>query len=262
MQSKILALSLLALSAAARAETTDCTEITSVPYAVNAPGVYCLKSSLSGIGGIGIAADDVTIDLNGHTLEVSSGIGVAAYGNSKNGTVRNGTIRGGHFAVAMISSGSGHLVERIRAEGSGIHVRGDGGVVRNNVVIGSTSANIGPNYGINVHEGAGIRVSDNLIVNPGLGYGGEAGGILALGATGATIERNVVSCAAVEMFSPVRYGIHVSSDGAIVAGNHVVNMRTGITNPTGTSLFLNNTVRGAKTPFFGGVMAGTTNYSF
>jgi hypothetical protein len=142
-----LILSLFVLSAAARAETTACTEITSVPYLITAPGVYCLKSSLTGIGGVGINADDVTVDLNGHTLE-SAAIGVASFANTRNSTVRNGTIRGGSFAVSLAAPGtSGNMVERIRAEGSGIRVSGNGGVVRNNVVIGTTSANIGPNYG-------------------------------------------------------------------------------------------------------------------
>src|SRR5262245_50533856 len=155
------ALSLLA-PAAAFAQATDCTEITAVPYIVGTPGVYCLKSSVSGIGGIGVNADNVTIDLNGYRMELrpGNGQGVSAYGTSKHTAVRNGTIRGGTLAVNF-QVGSGHLVERIRAEGGGMWVSGDGSVVRSNVIVGTPSASIGPNFGIKVFSGVGMRVSDN-----------------------------------------------------------------------------------------------------
>src|SRR6266850_7666789 len=153
---------LLVLSASARAETTDCTQITSLPFFITQPGVYCLKASLGGLGGISVQADDVTIDLNGHTLEPSS-IGVAAYADQRNITVRNGTIRGGSRAIYFAGAGgSGHLVERIRAEGGGIFVAGQGGAVRNNTVIGTADANLGPVYGIEIAESTGMRVSDNV----------------------------------------------------------------------------------------------------
>ena len=94
---------LLAVSSVARAEVTDCTVISSLPYTVNAPGIYCLKGSLSldvsGIVAVRIDADDVVLDLNGHTLDGSgAGVETASLGvvavDHKNVTVRNGTIRG------------------------------------------------------------------------------------------------------------------------------------------------------------------------
>ena len=138
-----ITLVLLAVSAAARAEVTGCTEISSVPSTLSLPGIYCLNSSLvasvtSGAA-IAVSADDVVVDLNGHTLEAAgpnNALGVRTIAN-KNVTVRNGTIRGFAGAVALGNSGAtsqGHIVEKLRAEGStsfGIRVQGAGSIVRN-----------------------------------------------------------------------------------------------------------------------------------
>jgi hypothetical protein len=266
MQRKLLvsavAASLLALGTAS-AETTQCTEITAVPFQITAPGVYCLKGSVSGNGGVLIGADYVTLDLNGHTLAVTSGIGVAGFG-SRNATVRNGTIRGGTFAVSLegFQGTSGHLVEGIRAEGVGLRVYGDGSVVRNNVVIGANGGTT-INYGIETGNGAGMRVSDNVIANPGAGFSGEVGGIRVINATGALIERNAITRAEPPV-PGANYGIlMMSSEGTTVAANRIVNAYFGIfSNTFGAALFVDNVVRGAAKPFGGGVMVGSTNVSY
>src|SRR6185295_582331 len=110
IRTAVLALSLLAVSGAARAEITNCTEITAVPYFINTPGIYCLKQSLSlalvqGVA-IQVQVDDVTIDLNGHTLAnfsgAPAGVGWGITGlNLKYLTVRNGTIRGFGIGVYL-----------------------------------------------------------------------------------------------------------------------------------------------------------------
>ena len=65
------------LAPPARAEVTICNEITSVPFTITAPGIYCLKQNLVNTtdpapaylaGAIEIEADNVTVDLNGFTL--------------------------------------------------------------------------------------------------------------------------------------------------------------------------------------------------
>src|SRR4051812_15282008 len=59
-------------AAAASAETINCTPINVVPYVINSAGVYCmttdLTSALASGAAIDVLADEVTIDLNGHTL--------------------------------------------------------------------------------------------------------------------------------------------------------------------------------------------------
>jgi hypothetical protein len=111
-----------------RAEVTDCTEITGLPFDVKEPGIYCLKTSLSvslPFGGVALAihADDVVIDLNGHTIEASGPTtAVAVFADAqKDVTVRNGTIRGFGGAVDLggfTSAAQGNIVEDVRAEGS------------------------------------------------------------------------------------------------------------------------------------------------
>jgi hypothetical protein len=133
-----LALSLL-LTSGVRSETTDCIQIVSAPHAIGAPGVYCLKSPVS--GSIQIYSDDVVLDLNGHTLEAQA-VGVHAPVLVNRVTVRNGTIRAAAYAVLL--EGEGHVVEGIRAEGT-IHVSGDAGTVRRDAGPGfSRSAGLFP----------------------------------------------------------------------------------------------------------------------
>ena len=45
-----LLVSTLLFAGAVRAEINNCTEITSLPYFINTPGIYCLKGSLSFAG--------------------------------------------------------------------------------------------------------------------------------------------------------------------------------------------------------------------
>jgi len=267
------------LATPTRAEIVDCIDVKSVGYIITAPGIYCLKDAVSGpYAGVVINANDVVLDLNGHLIELPVG-GVAVYGSAVSRvTVRNGTIRGGSTGVSLQNHvnarGGGHLIERLRIEGSascGICVQGDGVVVRNNVVTGVGSSTIGARAAIHASAGAGMRLSDNLVVDLVVNTG-QIDGIVVIDAPGAVIERNVVANATASTAGPLYpMGIHVYRSGSnflpmrtVVAGNRVVNMRTGILSDTvGVfSLFVDNAVGGSPTPFHGGVMAGTTNYSF
>jgi hypothetical protein len=269
------ALVLSSAGSAVMAETVDCIDVESVNFAITAPGVYCLKRSVSGRN-IFIAANDVVLDLNGHVLDATgiTGAGVGSNTGVSGTTIRNGVIRGARNGVSLsngVSSRvSGYLIERLRIEDStvcGICVQGDGGLVRDNVIMGVGSATSGVRAGINVTSGAGVRVSDNLVVdmifNPG-----QVNGIRAADSPGAIVERNVVSNTVLPSSSGAT-GIHLSRSSSsttpmrtIVAGNRVVNMQIGINNFADASLFVDNAVGGATTPFSGGTMAGTTNYSF
>ena len=267
---------LLAAGSAARAETIDCVDVKSVGYQINSPGIYCVKSPLAGVG-ILIEANDVVLDLNGYTVELpASSVGPVIMVRGVSGvTIRNGRLRGGRYGVSVsnaISAAANYLVERLHVERSsicGICVQGDGGVVRDNTVVGVGSSMFGGRSGIAVNSGSGVRVSGNnvvdMVVNPG-----QVDGIVVTDAPGAVIERNVVSNAALSGANGYPTGIHLykSSSGSgtpmrtIVAGNRVLNMQTGIHNHADASLFVDNVVGNAATPFSGGVMAGTTNYSF
>src|SRR5262249_57244754 len=72
-------------ASSARAETTQCLPVTSVPSVITSPGVYCLIGDLatrmtSG-NAIEIQADNVVLDLNGHRLNgAGGGAGTTAMG--------------------------------------------------------------------------------------------------------------------------------------------------------------------------------------
>lgn len=281
MQSAIrfvgLTLLLFALSFAARADTTICTEITAVPYFVTAPGIYCLKTSLStAAGGITVAVDDVVIDLNGNILDGtpagtgSNGFGISAY-NRKHVIVRNGTVRGFLHGVALhgdsITSSEGYVVERLRLERNywhGVFLIGKGNVVRNNFVLGTGGA-ADPHPGSTANprgmwvSGDGAQVTDNQVLDTVESKGGTAYGIIVPGSIGAVVERNVVSNAALGPVNSVGIAMFGSRNTAV--GNRVVNMRTGI-QFGGPGIYMDNTVGGATTPYFGGTAAGATNFSF
>src|SRR6185503_5529837 len=155
----------------------------------------------------------------------------------RNIRVRNGTIRSEARAISLAApGGSGHIVEHIRAEGGGIALAGDGGVVRNNTVVGTTAEAGAAAYGIEVSDGAGIRVTDNRVLNPGSGGGNEAGGIRAINVVGTLIERNLVGAAA-SGAARYRFGIVLeSSEKATVTGNHIAGFKIGIQAAKGATL--------------------------
>lgn len=72
------------------------TAISSLPYFINNSGSYYFTTNLSGNSGITIGAGNVTLDLNGFTLQGvgSSGNGISIAGNFTNIVIRNGIITG------------------------------------------------------------------------------------------------------------------------------------------------------------------------
>lgn len=272
-----LAMSVLLFGAAARAETINCTEITSVPYFINTPGIYCLKSSLSlasaGGTGIEIQSDDVVLDLNGYVLDNSAaGAGTSSWGiyasNRKNVTIRNGTIRGfyvGMFVGWITSDFTGNVIENLlvdRVTSYGMIVYGPGIVVRKNRVTRTGGSTFAPSPTGIYAGGTGAHVVDNEVIDTTESAGGLARGIALDSAPAAVVERNVISNAA---FGPASsYGVYVlnSSSRSAVVGNRIANMRIGISFLGGAGVYMDNTVGGATTPFSGGTAAGTTNFSF
>ena len=135
-----------------QAETTNCTAITSVPYTITAPGIYCLTGNLETAmtrgHAITIDTNNVVIDLNGRKLGGgSAGPGTGAYGiysmQRKNITIKNGTIRGFKIGVFLgdsspYTTSQGHIIEDIRADMNtyvGFWVDGRGNIIRNNQVV-------------------------------------------------------------------------------------------------------------------------------
>ena len=114
------------------------------PYQITQTGSYKLSGNLvvtTGVGGIEIIAQNVTVDLNGFTISsnVTTGqsVGIA---NANNGTtVRNGTISGFNTAVGL--GGTSNIIEEIKVVGSGTGFSLSNAVVRRNAL--STTTGVG-----------------------------------------------------------------------------------------------------------------------
>lgn len=145
------------------------TASTTFPVVINQPGSYVLTSNLvvstANVIGIVIAADNVTLDLNGHAL---IGPGIGSGGNDvrgidgrfrKNITIKNGTVRGfPSDGIALHGSGwnqptngTNNLVKDIRAYGNAFT-----GIVVTNGLVTNCTAN---------SNGNGIAVESSNVTN-------------------------------------------------------------------------------------------------
>lgn len=249
LSAALLVLYFVTMPATARAETINCTAITTVPAVITLPGLYCLTASLTSSVATGpiidIQANNVTLDLNGFRLAgLAAGPGTNAIGiyatNRQNITIRNGTVRGFLQGILLTCPAPctswGHLVEDIRADNNfyiGMQVLGIGVVVRNNQVVttgGSTANGANSNtYGIYV-SGLGSRVLNNEIIRvTGIGTGTAYGVYVGPSATGTMIVSNRITSA--------DEGIHYAG-----AGKNRDNLTTLVT-----------------TPYSGGTDAGNNN---
>jgi hypothetical protein len=270
MQKTIVVAVFLLAAASARAETIECTAITSMPFTIGAPGIYCLKQSFYDVpDGIVVKSDDVVIDLNGYVIDGKAngtGFGVLAF-DAKNLTVRNGTISEFAQGVRLENGGSGsagHIIEDLRLtwhRSAAVYVQGRGIIVRDNLVLGTGSI-WNSAIGIWVDRGPGVHLLRNEIVDMTSPENKDsyATAIFVNGAPGSTIQHNVIR----NTFNtpPSSAGIAVnSSDGTVIFGNRIFNMANGIRILGGTGLYRENTASGASTPFFGGTSGGA-NFSF
>src|SRR6266571_814513 len=101
--SLLVTLALMFGAAPARAETVNCTAITSLPAVITVQGIYCFTGDLAtGItsgNAIDIQTNNVVLDLNGFKLGgLAAGPGTQASGihafDRQNLTIKNGTVRG------------------------------------------------------------------------------------------------------------------------------------------------------------------------
>lgn len=95
------------------------------PVSINLPGSYRLSGNLtvpSGLNGIEIAADDVTLDLNGFRVTSSGGsaTGVRDMGSHARIAVSNGTISGFGTGVLMMTSKHVHAQDLRTTNLSGV----------------------------------------------------------------------------------------------------------------------------------------------
>jgi hypothetical protein len=190
------------------AESTDActTTINTTPYGIDAPGTYCLSQNLiassNSFNAISIDANDVTLDCNGFRIDGTAiGNAVSVSGimgtNVANVTIRHCHVRGFWVGIdlneASATPSLRHVVEDNRVDLSrsmGIFVKGDGSVVRRNLVLNTVSPVVG-------HDARGIATDGDIDI----------------------VGNTVFS---VRTSSAAAYGIHTQrNEGGSVRGNRV-----------------------------------------
>lgn len=253
-------------SPAARAETTNCTPITSLPAVISAQGVYCLTGPLGTAAwngnAITINANNVTIDLNGFKLGgLAAGTNTYTKGiyanNRANITIRNGTVRGFSYGIHMDGSSSlGHLIEDVRLDQNrnyGVYVRGTGHTIRRNQVLATGGSTVITTIAVGLLAwGDNMRIMNNDVsdtYDATQSYGIQ----LYLGANGV-IKHNAVSGVTNTGTALYIAGINLKQATGLVIGNEV--MDTGETcilfNGASTGIYRDNTVSGCSVNYSGG----------
>ena len=217
---------------ASAAESYDnCTGfIDSVPTTITTQGTWCLRGDLSTAmtsgNAITIATNNVTIDCNDFKLGgLAAGAGTLVYGISSssrlNATVRHCNVRGFYYGINFTGVSGGHLVEDNRFEGNtntGVHVEGDGSVVRRNLVRDTGVSSYERNNAYGIATNHNVDVLDNTVdgVLPfGNGSGnGSAYGIRTGVNTGGRVHRNAVR-GLVKLGTGQAHGIYNAVSGRI-----------------------------------------------
>jgi hypothetical protein len=136
--------------------------VASFPFSITQAGSYRLTGNLtvtSGVDGIDVNADNVTIDLNGFAIIGMGGGGGNGIASTHNQvTVRNGTVTG--MGANGISLGANATVADVHAVGNGA----DGIVVGNSSLV--THSTVSSNVGIGISvTGSGSTVVENSVYN-------------------------------------------------------------------------------------------------
>lgn len=208
MLRSITALALLATCfvSPAQAETTLCTEITSLPATLSAQGNYCLKrdlsTSLASGNAITIAANNVTIDCNGYKVGgLAAGASTRAHGfhatDRSNITIRGCNLRGFYRGIVLEgASSAGHLIEGNALNGNtylGMRIHGEGNTIRGNRVV-NTGGTDDPN--------------------------GTYGGILLNGSSGHIVDNDIAGVASTAGSNTVK-GIFITGPRNVIASNRI-----------------------------------------
>jgi len=233
-----------------------------IPETIAWPATVTLAGSLRGVSGqngITVTADDVTIDLQGHTLEGVSGTGNGIYMNDRsNVEIRNGTIRDFISGIRENDDGFGHRVINVRAVSNashGICLFGHGHLVKGCTVkdngYSAAGAINGWVYGICVFYGG--TITDNTVFNNGDSVSADVFGIHA--GAGSKVANNTVHKNGDRAAGKV-HGIEVGS-GTTVTGNSVYNNGYHATEGVYGILLIGNNVVDQNTAVSNGVGAGS-----
>jgi parallel beta-helix repeat protein len=185
--------------------------------------------------GIVIGADNVTLDLNGHTIDGAASGNVGVLNDGHDGvTVRHGSVR--DFGEGVVGSNVAHNrllgISASRIEAIGIHIYGSPRILVRNCSGNRTAS----------HDTAGILVIGSphfRILNSSFRHN-EHRGISVLDSTNGVIKGNVVSDSGDE-------GVHMGGgEGVRITHNRVVRTSAGITLEGHGNLVAHNVVAHAR----------------
>jgi hypothetical protein len=257
----------------ASAETINCDgggaagsgagKISSVPYTISLPGVYCvtqkISTNLASGNAITVNSNNVVIDLNGFAIgNLAAGAATQAFGifaqDRQNIYVRNGILRGFLSAVALLHGSSalssGHRVEDITSDTSyatGIWIQGPYATIAHNKVMNTLgdpttylqSVGILLSSAGTAAGGAGL-IEDNLVletdcVNACPSATSTAIGIWVIGSPGTVISGNRIMNTGVSALAGGSVAIQINpgagaakSTNLFVLNNMMANWQYGI----------------------------------
>ena len=264
----VSALLATSLAVPARAETINCTPITTLPAVISTQGIYCLTGNLatnitSG-NAITITANNVTLDLNGWKLGgQGGGMATQAAGilsGADNVTIKNGIVRGFYYGIYL--TGRGGVVQDMLMDQNthiGIAVFGQGSIVEHNQVVdtgGSTAEPSVTAIGIETALGSGSLVVNNVVSGLTATGGLDEYGIAMTGLNSVARD-NIVNDDAGPTGGGTSLGIFQYQSDSITVNNTVSNFAWGIYN-TAAGIYAHNTVNNCTTSYYGGV-AGVGN---
>ncbi len=245
------------------------TPVSSLPFSIEKPGSYYVTRDLtmaSSGNGIIIAADDVTIDLNGFTLR-GGDTGAAGISNAgverTNLTIRNGVIRDWTSDGIQLEPARHGLIENVQAfsnTGVGVFVGNEfilrnvearentvGGVrlFGNNSLVSESvmSANLG--YGIRAQSAFSV-IRDNVVAD------NTTDGILV--GAGASVIGNFSQGNGNDGDGA---GIHALGSRNRIEGNQVMHNDRGIDVDSVGNMIIGNSAQ-SNTDNYGAVVAGNT----
>ena len=216
------------------------TPISSLPFTIDTSGSYYLTRNLQRASGSGItiAADRVTLDLNGFALTgTTTGIGIAASILVRDVVIENGSIQGwatGLSGVNLVRSRAADL--RVSGNGTGLTM-GPASIVERVVAVSNNLNGIALSANGAIYTGGEVR--DSLASS-----NGQFG--IYVSVEGATVRNNTVSDNAdrgITVFGTAKVlidGNRVYSNGAVAgdagilpgAGTAVIRNRVGANVPT------------------------------
>jgi len=207
------------------------TPIGALPFTINQSGSYYLTGNLqgvSGLNGITVRVDDVTIDLNGYALIGVAGSGagiVLGVPSTRNLTIRNGTIRDWSSQGIHAEFSLNVLFEDLLVSGNGYD-----GVVAGSGLIRHVLVRANAGRGIAIQDATGGTIEDCQVIE------NLASGIVIY-YNGIVTNNNV--------YHNTFWGILAANTGNRIEGNHVVaNGSYGLISAGTGNIFIRNTAVG------------------